>query len=883
MIPELGHFALILALLLAALLGTLPLVGAQRAHPRVDGARAAARAGQFLFVAFAFVCLAYSFVANDFSVLNVATNSNSQLPLHYRFAAAWGSHEGSMLLWMLMLAVWTLAVALLSRHLPDEMVARVLGVMGLVAVGFLLFMLLTSNPFERLFPAAADGRDLNPLLQDPGMVIHPPMLYMGYVGFSVAFAFAIAALIGGRLDATWARWSRPWTTLAWCFLTLRHRARQLVGVLRAGLGRLVVLGSGRERVVHAVARRHRADPLARGHRKARHVQGWTVLLAICAFSLSLLGTFLVRSGVLTSVHAFATDPRRGVFILAFLVIVIGGSLALFALRAPKVGGGGRFDLVSRETMLLANNVLLIVAAGSVLLGTLYPLFLDALNLGKISVGPPYFDTVFVPLMAPLVFLMGVGPLARWKQAPLPELWQRLRWALAVQRRRRAACCRSPPAIGRRMASFGLLLAVWIVAATVVIVRERVPRRARQACCRAARAPAAQLLGHDGRAPRRRRLHHRRDAGQGLRDRARRPDGTSATRSPSAATRSASTATTERAGPELPRRARQLRREPQRRARRSTLYPREAHLPRQRQPMTEAAIDDGVTRDLYVSLGEPVDGGAWSVRVYSQAVRHWIWGGCLLMALGGLLALSDRRYRAATQRATQRVPARRRARGLGARAHEQEAADPARVFVVLVRVPARRPVARPARGALAADRQAGAAFTLAQLHEPAKTLGPEDMKGKVWLLNVWASWCVSCREEHPLLVELAQAKIVPIVGLNYKDEPADGQALARRRTATLRRLGRRPRRPGRHRLRRLRRARDLRHRQAGRRSATSRSARSPRKRSRRRSCRSCASCRNHEATSRCCCSLASSRFAPLRCRSRPTRCRPRRIPVAAARA
>ena len=338
MIPELGQFSLILALLLAALLGTLPLIGAQR---RIGAWMALARplaAGQFLFIAFAFGCLAISFVGNDFSVLNVATNSNSQLPLQYRIAATWGSHEGSMLLWVLMLGSWTVAVAVKSRHLPDEMVARVLGVMGLIAFGFLLFLLLTSNPFERLFPPAPDGRDLNPLLQDPGMVFHPPLLYMGYVGFSVAFSFAVAALIGGRLDATWARWSRPWTTLAWSFLTCGIMLGSAWAYYELGWGGWwfwdpVENASFMPWLVGTALIHSLAVTEKRGTFKA-----WTVLLAICAFSLSLLGTFLVRSGVLTSVHAFATDPRRGVFILVFLALVIGGSLALFALRAPKVGG-----------------------------------------------------------------------------------------------------------------------------------------------------------------------------------------------------------------------------------------------------------------------------------------------------------------------------------------------------------------------------------------------------------------------------------------------------------------------------------------------------------------------------------------------------------------
>ncbi|MFY9514677.1 MAG: heme lyase CcmF/NrfE family subunit, partial [Rubrivivax sp.] len=431
MIPELGHFVLWLACGAAIALGVLPLVGAQK--NRVDWmllARPLAGA-QAVLVLLAFVCLSSSFVTHDFSVLYVASHSNSALPLPYRLAAVWGGHEGSLLLWMLMLSLWMLAVALFSRHLPLAVLARILAVMGLVSVGFLLFTLLTSNPFDRLVPAAADGRDLNPLLQDPGMVFHPPMLYMGYVGFAVAFAFAVAALIGGNLDAQWARWTRPWTTVAWMFLT--------VGIALGSWWAYYELGWGGwwfwdpvenasfmpwlvgTALIHSLAVTEKRNAF----------KAWTVLLAILAFSLSLLGTFLVRSGVLSSVHAFATDPTRGLFILVFLALVVGVSLALFAWRAPTVGLGSRFGALSRESLLLANNVLLLVAMAAVLLGTLYPLALDALNLGKISVGPPYFDAVFVPLMAPVVFLMGVGPIARWKQAELPELALRLRWALAV--------------------------------------------------------------------------------------------------------------------------------------------------------------------------------------------------------------------------------------------------------------------------------------------------------------------------------------------------------------------------------------------------------------------------------------------------------------------
>src|SRR5438477_4257821 len=478
MVPELGHFALIVALLTALALGTLPLVGASRNDFALMAmARPAARM-LFVLVAFAFGCLAWSFLTSDFSVENVALHSNSKLPSYYRVAATWGSHEGSLLLWLLMLTGWAGAVTLFSRNLPAAVIARVLAIMGLIAVGFLLFLLLTSNPFARLLPPPVDGQDLNPLLQDPGMVIHPPMLYMGYVGFSVAFAFAIAALLGGRLDATWARWSRPWTTVAWCFLTLGIALGSGWAYYTLGWGGwwfwdAVENASFMPWLIGTALIHSLAVTEKRGAFKS-----WTVLLAIVAFSLSLLGTFLVRSGVVTSVHAFATDPARGVFILAFLAIVIGGSLALFAYRAGKVGLGGTFGLLSRESMLLANNVLLMVALASVLLGTLYPLFLDALNLGKISVGPPYFDTVFYPLMAPAAFLMGVGPLARWTRTPLPELAARLRWALGVAA---ATALVAPLLLGRcsLLVAFGLFLAFWIFATTVVNLRQRLstsPRR-----------------------------------------------------------------------------------------------------------------------------------------------------------------------------------------------------------------------------------------------------------------------------------------------------------------------------------------------------------------------------------------------------------------------
>ena len=645
MVPEIGQFALILALLLALAQGVLPIVGATRGIPAwISVARPAAQ-GQFVFVAIAFGCLAWSFANNDFSVLNVATNSNSQLPLQYRLAATWGSHEGSLLLWVLMLSVWTVAVTVFSRHLPEEMAARVLGVMGLVSVGFLLFMLLTSNPFERLFPAAADGRDLNPLLQDFGMVVHPPMLYMGYVGFSVAFAFSIAALLGGRLDATWARWSRPWTTLAWCFLTL--------GIMLGSWWAYYELGWGGwwfwdpvenasfmpwlfgTALIHSLAVTEK-----RGSFKS-----WTVLLAICAFSLSLLGTFLVRSGVLTSVHAFATDPKRGIFILAFLTVVIGGSLTLFAWRAPRVGLGGKFDLVSRESMLLANNVLLAVASGSVLLGTLYPLFLDALNLGKISVGPPYFEAVFVPLMTPAVFLMGIGPLARWKDSSLPELAVRLKWALGVSL---ITALLLPIALGRwtPLIAFGLLLAAWIIATSVVTLKHRLSRGEGSLRARLGAQPRAyygMLLAHCGVAvfivgvTLVKGYETERDVRMAVGDSvtvggyAFRFDGVQAITGPNYRG--------SRGAIDVSRDGRHLR----------VMHPEKRIYNAQQMPMTEAAINTGIFGDLYVSLGEPVSGGAWSVRVYHKPFVTWIWGGFIIMALGGFLALCDRRYRVAVRR------------------------------------------------------------------------------------------------------------------------------------------------------------------------------------------------------------------------------------------
>jgi cytochrome c-type biogenesis protein CcmF len=615
MIPEIGHFALIVALLVALVQGVVPMLGAARRDAALMSVAVPAARAQFVLVAVAFGCLAYAFVTSDFSVENVAQHSNSQLPPHYRFAATWGSHEGSLLLWSLMLAGWGAAVTFFSRHLPITLRARVLAVMGLVAVGFLLFLLATSDPFARLSPPAPEGSDLNPLLQDPGMVVHPPMLYMGYVGFSVAFAFAIAALIGGRLDAAWARWSRPWTTVAWSFLT--------VGILMGSAWAYYELGWGGwwfwdpvenasfmpwlvgTALIHSLAVTEKRGTF----------RSWTVLLAIIAFSLSLVGTFLVRSGVLTS-----------------------GSLALYAVRAGDVGAGGGFAAVSRESMLLGNNILLVIAMASVLLGTLYPLVIDALGLGKISVGPPYFDAVFYPLMAPLVFLLGVGPIAAWRRAGLPDLWTRLQWAVYVA------------LASGMLVALGLLLAAWIVAATATALFQRLRSAPQRSLLDKLRANAAawygMLIAHLGVAAfiagvtlvkgyeieRDVRL----DVGESVdvagdtykfRGVAPRPgpnyDATGATIDVS------------RNGKTL-----------------ATLHPQKRAYRASGQVMTEADIETRFVGDRYVSLGEPVtaDGatGAWGVRIYVKPFVDWIWGGCLLMALGGLVAVSDRRYRFAVR-------------------------------------------------------------------------------------------------------------------------------------------------------------------------------------------------------------------------------------------
>ncbi len=642
MIPEIGHFSLILALCMALVLGTLPIIGAFRGLSSwIAVARPAAYA-QFLFMALSYGCLTYSCLTHDFSVKYIATNSNSSLPVLYLVSGVWGAHEGSLLLWGLVLTIWTALVARFSKSIPEATVARVLGVMGLVGIGFILFLLFTSNPFERLFPAPLEGRDLNPLLQDPGLAIHPPMLYMGYVGFSVAFAFAIAALLEGRLDAAWARWSRPWTNMAWMFLTLGIALGSWWAYYELGWGGWwfwdpVENASFMPWLVGTALMHSLAATEKRGVFKT-----WTVLLAIFAFSLSLLGTFLVRSGVLTSVHAFASDPTRGLFILAFLAVVVGGSLLLYAVRAPTVKSSATFEFVSKESAILFNNVLLVVTASSILLGTLYPLVIDALGLGKISVGPPYFNAVFIPLMAPLSFVVGLGMLLRWKGDSLKLIATRVRWLIA-------GCVVGGLALPLCMpfyswsAVLGLTLALWTTASTYLSFADRLGDNG-WSWQRLQAIPSGfygMTIAHVGISvfvvgitltsvysvdkDVRLAVNESIDMAGYIFE----FHGVKQTKGPNYTAQQAFV-TVMHDGQEV-----------------AKLEPQKRVYQVQTMPMTEAAIDAGLTRDLFVAIGEPLgDQGAWSLRIYYKAFIRWIWLGAVFMAAGGLCAACDKRYRVA---------------------------------------------------------------------------------------------------------------------------------------------------------------------------------------------------------------------------------------------
>ncbi len=639
MIPEIGQFALIIALSIAVIQTLVPMAGASLGVQRWIALAKPAALGQLLFVGLSYACLTWAFLSHDFSVLYVAKNSNSALPLIYRISGVWGSHEGSLLLWALVLALWTGAVALFTPNVPSAMRARVLAVLGFVSCGFLLFIIITSNPFERLFPAAAEGSDLNPLLQDIGLAIHPPMLYLGYVGFSVAFAFSIAALISGQVDSAWARWARPWTNIAWLFLTLGIALGSWWAYYELGWGGWwfwdpVENASFMPWLVGTALMHSLAITEKRGTFKA-----WTALLAIFAFALSLLGTFLVRSGVLTSVHAFASDPERGVFILGFLVLVVGGSLTLYAWRAPLLKSAAQTKLLSRDGALLLNNAFLAVVTSAILLGTLYPIAIDAMG-GKISVGPPYFNLMFISLTAPLGVLMGIGMLIRWKSDSLGRLVSKLKIpALVVL----VLALMLSLALPQWMwgAYLGIAMALWIAVTAAIAIYERFHHRALLSTLRS--TPAGfygMLLGH---------------LGIGVfiigvtltslytqeKDLRMAPGDTYSVADYEftfhgvrdfnvdnyVATRGGFTVRSETGDFKV------------------DLFPEKRIYPVQTMPMTEAAIDAGLARDLFIALGEPLDKeGAWAVRIYYKPFIRWIWLGAIIMAVGGLFAASDRRYR-----------------------------------------------------------------------------------------------------------------------------------------------------------------------------------------------------------------------------------------------
>lgn len=641
MIPEFGHFALILALCFACVLSAVPAWGAWRGNLRAMALAPRLALGQLFFLIISFVALTVAFLQDDFSVKLVASHSNSLMPTMYKFSAVWGNHEGSLLLWCLILGFWTAAVAVFSSQLPRLILARVLSVMGVIAVGFISFALFTSNPFARLLPGTpADGSDLNPLLQDPGLIIHPPLLYMGYVGFSVAFAFAIAALLGGRLDASWARWSRPWTNVAWAFLTL--------GIMLGSWWAYYELGWGGwwfwDPVENAsfmpwLAGTALVHSLAATEKRGLF-KSWTVLLAIFAFSLSLLGTFIVRSGVLTSVHAFATDPTRGLFILVFLAIVVGGSLTLYAVRAPAVRSRVTFGLVSRESLLLFNNVVFLVATLTVLFGTLFPLFMDALGQGKYSVGPPYFNAVFVPLMALLAPFMGFGPVSRWKK----DDTARWRAELLLPAVIAVVCGLTLPLLGAHYnvwVALAVTLAAWLVLGLLRDLWYRI--RSANSIARGIRRIQASYWGmqvaHLGFAAciigvvvvSQFTLEHDLKMAPG--------DSHEVAgyefQFIEVAKVNGPNFVADEARFKVFSNGKFI----------ADLAPQKRRYLASGQVMTEADIDAGLSRDLYVAMGEPIgEQGAWAMRLHYKPMVRWMWLGAILMGLGGFATVLDRRYR-----------------------------------------------------------------------------------------------------------------------------------------------------------------------------------------------------------------------------------------------
>ena len=639
MVAELGHMALIIALVLAMVQAVIPLVGAHKGIASWVALAKPITLAQTGFMAIAFGALTYAFLVHDFSLTYVTTNSNSKLPTLYLVSGVWGGHEGSLLFWAFTLSLWSAAVALFSGSVPKQMVARVVSVMGMISIGFLLFMLFTSNPFDRLMTPPLEGRDLNPLLQDPGLAIHPPMLYMGYVGFSVAFAFAIAAMLGGRLDAAWARWSRPWTNVAWAFLTLGIALGSWWAYYELGWGGWwfwdpVENASFMPWLVGTALMHSLAVTEKRGAFKA-----WTVLLAIFAFSLSLLGTFLVRSGVLTSVHAFATDPERGVFVLMFLVVVIGGSLLLYSWRASQIKSAVKFELVSRESGLLLNNVILVVTTASVLLGTLYPLILDALGVGKISVGPPYFNAIFIPLTIPLAVLIGIGSITRWKQDSAESLWIKLRLPMVISLALGIAYPLVVMSHFTIAAALGMVLAFWVAISIVVWLKQRGGEQGiLYAVTHTSRSGWGMLAGHLGVAIfivgitltsiYSEEKDVRIELGESY------SLGGYQFLFKGTAHFEGANFTADRGTVEVSEGGNTL----------QTMHPEKRIYSSSGMPMTEAGIDAGLFRDLFVALGEPLGNqGAWSLRIYHKPYVRWIWLGALFMAFGAVLAATDSRY------------------------------------------------------------------------------------------------------------------------------------------------------------------------------------------------------------------------------------------------
>ncbi|WP_261885411.1 heme lyase CcmF/NrfE family subunit [Vibrio pomeroyi] len=642
MIAEIGHFAMILSLGLALLLSVLPLYGAARNNTLLMNSARPLSWGMFGFLAISFFILCYAFYTNDFTIQYVASNSNSQLPWYYRITAVWGAHEGSLLLWVLIQAGWTVAVATFSRGMPQESVARVLAIMGLITVGFLLFIIVTSNPFLRTLPFfPVDGRDLNPLLQDPGLIIHPPMLYMGYVGFSVAFSFAIASLMSGRLDTAWARWSRPWTIAAWLFLTVGIALGSWWAYYELGWGGWwfwdpVENASFMPWLAGTALMHSLAVTEKRGTFKA-----WTVLLAISAFSLSLLGTFLVRSGILVSVHAFASDPARGMFILGFLVFVIGGSLLLFAVKGASVRVRGNFDLVSRENALLGNNILLIAALVVVLVGTLLPLVHKQLGLGSVSIGAPFFDMLFFWLMIPFSFLLGIGPLIRWKRDNLSKLIKPMLISGAFSLGLSALMVALLADRFSGTAFAGWVMAFWIIFMHGFELHERATHRHTfmKGLTKLPRSHWAMVCGHIGLAVT--VIGIAMVQNYSIERDVRLAPGESYQLEEYSFL---FTGVRDKDGPnydgyiadfEITKEGKYI----------NTLHAEKRFYTTAKSMMTEAAIDRGVTRDLYIAMGERLDDNkSWAVRIYYKPFVRWIWAGSLIMSIGGAIAISDRRYR-----------------------------------------------------------------------------------------------------------------------------------------------------------------------------------------------------------------------------------------------